>query len=99
MPSQDTSLRMCMASWQAFLAPARPWAIINGPPVMQRQNCMLSWQLNVPPNAYSTPSPGPQGWTGWVCYNDETPAGSDASGTKFAHAKGILACEWAQPLH
>lgn len=58
-------------------------------------SCMLSWRLNFPPNAYSTPSPGPQGWTGWVCYNDETPAGSDASGTKFAHAKGILACEWA----
>lgn len=26
-----------------------------------------------------------------MCYNDETPEGSAASGTKFAHAKGILA--------
>lgn len=35
-----------------------------------------------------------QGWTGWVCYNDETPEGSTASGTKFGHCKGILA--WRQ---
>lgn len=32
-----------------------------------------------------------QGWAGWVAYNDEPPASSDASGTKFGHCKGILA--------
>lgn len=45
------------------------------------------------PPSWSTFPPNVQGWSGWVCYNDETPAGSTASGAKYAHAKGILACE------
>ena len=34
----------------------------------------------------------PKGWTGWVCYNDDPPAGSAGrGGMAFGHCKGILA--------